>query len=305
MIDAPRRRRIVDAHQHFWDLDHNHHPWLQESPPRSFRYGDTTALRRNYLPADYRRDAADLEVVATVYVEAEWSADDPVGEQTWLARLKTKERLPTVSVAQAWLARPDVAETLAAEAAFPFVRGVRQKPRAALRAEDARRGATGSMDDPHWRAGFALLEQYGFSFDLQAPFWHADAAAALARDFPRTPIIINHTFLPSDRSEEGLAAWRRALSQVAAAPNVMLKISGLGLPGRPWDAQANRPVIRDAIAAFGTERTMFASNYPVDRLVGPFSQIFAGFMAAVAGMPAAIQDALFEGNARRIYRIPN
>ena len=124
------------------------------------------------------------------------------------------------------------------------------------------------MDDPKWRRGYALLEKHGFSFDLQTPWWHLDAAAELARDFPDTQIIIVHTGMPVDRSEEGLAAWRAALEVAAAQPNVAIKISGLGRPGLPWTLTANGPVIRDAINIFGPERAMFASNYPVDSLAG-------------------------------------
>ena len=97
------------------------------------------------------------------------------------------------------------------------------------------------MDDPKWRRGYALLEKHGFSFDLQTPWWHLDAAAELARDFPNTQIIIVHTGLPVDRSEEGLAAWRAALETVAAQPNVAIKISGLGRPGLPWTLDRERP----------------------------------------------------------------
>ena len=68
----------------------------------------------------------------------------------------------------------------------------------------------------------------------------------------------------------------------AGQPNVALKISGLGRRGLPLTVEANAPVIRDAIAIFGVERCMFASNYPVDKLAGAFTTIFDGFRAAVA-----------------------
>src|SRR5205823_6630060 len=84
------------------------------------------------------------------------------------------------------------------------------KPPAASAREQAVRGAPGSMDDPRWRRGFALLERHRLSFDLQTPWWHFDAATALARDFPNTPIIINHTGLPAVRSPDGLRGWRNA-----------------------------------------------------------------------------------------------
>jgi predicted TIM-barrel fold metal-dependent hydrolase len=159
------------------------------------------------------------------------------------------------------------------------------------------------MDDPRWRAGYALMERYGLSYDLQTPWWHLDAAADLARDFPRTALIINHTGLPADRSADGITGWRNALAKVALQPNVFIKISGLGRRGEPWTVEANGPVIRETIAIFGADRCMFASNYPVDRLAGPFDTIYRGFFAAVADRRVAEQLQLFHGNAQRVYRL--
>jgi predicted TIM-barrel fold metal-dependent hydrolase len=192
---------------------------------------------------------------------------------------------------------------LAGQAACPLVRGVRHKPASAPAPGEARRGAPGSLDDPRWRAGYALLARHRLSFDLQTPWWHLDAAAELARDFPATQIVLNHTGLPSDRSAEGLAAWRRALERLAAQPNVALKISGLGQPGLPWTVEANGPVVRTALAVFGVERCLFASNFPVDGLLARFDTIYAGFKAIVASLPPEQRRALFHDNAVRVYRL--
>src|SRR5437762_2346966 len=81
-------------------------------------------------------------------------------------------------------------------------------------------GATGTMQDERWLRGFALLDKYGLSWELRVPFWHLEEAAAVARAFPKTPIVLNHTGFPWDRSEEGLAAWRRAMAVLAREPNV-------------------------------------------------------------------------------------
>lgn len=294
---------VVDAHQHFWDLERNPYPWLQDPEPIPFRYGDYSALRRSYLPADYERDVAPYRIVKSVHVEAEWERSDPVAETRWLQALAAREGRPTACVAHAALDRADAPEILAAQAAHPMVRGIRHKPAAAPSAAEARRGAPGSMDDPAWRRGYALLARHGLSFDLQTPWWHMDAAAALAADFPDTRIIVNHTGLPADRSPEGLAGWRHALAQAADAPNVALKVSGLGQPGLPWTEAANVPVIRDAIAIFGVERCLFASNYPVDSLVASYGTILRGFLAAIADRPPAERRMLLHDNAQRIYRL--
>jgi predicted TIM-barrel fold metal-dependent hydrolase len=294
---------IVDAHQHFWNLDRNPHPWLADEPPVNFRYGDVAPLRRNYLPKDYFADSAGHRVVATVHMEAEWDPRDPVGETKWLAGLRKETGFPTAAIGQAWFGREEIGDVLAGHAAYDFMRGVRQKPKAAASPAEVKFGAPGSMSDPHWRNGYALLEQHGLSYDLQAPWWHMAEAADLARDFPRIPIIINHTALPADRSAEGLAGWRKALEIVAVQPNVSLKISGIGLRGERWSAEKNAPIVRDAIRIFGADRCMFASNFPVDGLVGSFDTIFSGFKAIVAELPEAQQRALFHDNAVRIYRL--
>ena len=67
---------FIDAHQHFWDLDRHSYPWLQGEPVR-FRYGDYTALKRNYLPADFERDAQGCLPAKTVHIEAEWNRATP------------------------------------------------------------------------------------------------------------------------------------------------------------------------------------------------------------------------------------
>ena len=157
------------------------------------------------------------------------------------------------------------------------------------------------MSDTRWRDGYALLARHGLHFDLQVAHWHLPEAAVLARDFPETTVIVNHTGLPPDRSEAGLAAWRASLEVIAREPNTAIKISGLGIPGRPWTVEANAPVVLDAIRIFGAGRCMFASNFPVDRLGGGFADIFNGFLAITAGLPEIERRALFHDNAVRYY----
>ncbi len=289
----PRDRRLtlVDAHHHFWDPATNPYPWLSPTPLPTLRYGDYAALRRRYLPQDYARDTAGWVIAGTVHVEAEWDRADPVAETRWLAEVRRRHGWPTVAVAHAALQGDGVDAVLAAHAAFDFVRGIRQKPE------------PGQMSDARWRRGYARLAPHGLSYDLQAPFERRAEAAGLARDFPDTRIVVNHTGLPVDHGEDGLKAWRRALETVAAQPSVALKVSGLGGPDQSWPVEANRRVVRDAIAIFGVARCLFASNYPVDSLCASFDAIFRAFDGFTADLPEADRRALFSDNARRIYRM--
>ena len=229
---------------------------------------------------DYRADSARWRVVKGVYVEAEWDPRDPLGEMQFIAKLRKDGGFPTVAIAQAWLDRADCEVVLEGQARHAFVRGVRHKPK------------LGMMDDARWRAGYARLGPLGLHFELQAPWRQIDEAARLARDFPDTLIVLNHTGLPSN----DVSGWHAAMSHLAQYPNVAAKISGLG--GVP-----RREVVLAAIEIFGTQRAMFASNYPVDSLRASFDAIYGAFDEITRGFPAAERRALFHDNAVRIYRM--
>ena len=291
---------IVDAHQHFWDPIANDHPWLRPDVMIPFRYGDYSALKRPYLPDDYRKDAADHAVCETVYVETEWDPTDPIGETRYVEQLRGDYGLPTVVVAHACLDRADAADVLAQQAAFPFVRSVRHKPRANRSPADASPGGT---TDAQWRRGYAMLGSNKLRFDLQTPWWHLAEATRLALDFSDTPIILNHTGLPADRSAAGIAGWKAAIKTFASCPNVAVKISGLGQQGQPWTVAANRDIVLTTIDLFDPSRCMFASNFPVDSLCGSFHTIFGGFREIVRSFSAGEQRGLFHDNAIRIYGI--
>ncbi|MCY4451387.1 MAG: amidohydrolase family protein [Immundisolibacterales bacterium] len=295
---------LIDAHHHLWDLDRNYHPWLCDDPPVEGRHGDYRAIRRSYLTEDFRRDWDGLPVVGSVYVEAEWDPSDPAGETAWAASVAEETGFPTVIVAQAWLRRGDVEEVLARQAGFERVRGVREKPAVAAHPNEVVPYAPGSMSDPAWQEGYAKLETHGLSFDLQAPFWHLPEARALAERFPGITIILDHCGLPSLRTPEGLAAWRKCMRTLAEAPNTAVKISGLGEPQLPgWSVRTHRDVVLETIDIFGVDRCMFASNYPVDRLYAPYGTILRGFQAMVGRFSLAERRRMFCENAMRWYRI--
>ncbi|ACL62724.1 amidohydrolase family protein [Methylobacterium nodulans] len=292
---------VVDAHQHFWDPLINPHPWLRPEARIPFRYGDYSAIKRRYLPNDYLADAAGHDIRETVYVETEWDPSGPIDETRYASSLAERYGLPNAIVAQAWLDRSDVQPVLAAQAAFPLVRSVRHKPGGPASPDRVGQQRT-LMSDDAWRRGYALLEGHSLHFDLQTPWWNLHEAVRLARDFPRTTIVLNHAGLPSDRSADGLKGWHRAMAAFAEEPNVRVKISGIGQPGRPWTVADNGWIVEEIIALFGPARTMFASNFPVDSLCGTFDTIWSGFKQIVSRYSIEHQRRLFCDTAREIYR---
>jgi predicted TIM-barrel fold metal-dependent hydrolase len=164
-------------------------------------------------------------------------------------------------------------------------------------------GAPGSMQDPRWLDGFARLERYGLSWDLRVPYWHLHEAAGVAAAFPRTPIVVNHTGFPWDRSDAGLAAWRRAMEAIARQPNVHLKVSELGLRDRAWDVESNRRVVLDAIGIFGIERCMFATNFPVAGLRIDYDTLVRATRRMLEHLDDADRHRFFVANAVAFYRL--
>ena len=297
--------QVVDPHVHFWDLDTHHYPWLA-NPGVSF-VGDARVLKHNYLPADLLRDAGEIDVLKVVHVEANHDPADPVEETRWLQSLAKQEGqargLPNGIVAAVDLSAESAAATLAAHAAFPNLRGIRQ---ILNRHPDPLYNYVGRdyLRDATWRRNFALLARFGLSFDLQLYPSQMEEAAALARAHPEIQLVVNHAGMFVDRdSVAGYRAWRDGMRGLADCPNVAVKISGLAMFDHAWTVESLRPYVLQTIDTFGGERAMFASNFPVDRQFGSYGDLWHAYAAIVSGASASEQRALFVSNAERIYRI--
>lgn len=293
---------ILDAHHHLWDLEGQlRYPWLTNNEHAYM--GENSALRRTYLPPEFKRDCALHNVIGTVHVEAECDRSMQVAETRWLTKIAAEHGMPNAIVAHAWIDEPNSDEILSEHKKFPLVRGIRTKPIIATGPGDTSvRGKPRSMQDPKWRKGLALLEKHDLSWDLRVPFWHLEEAAEVVREHPKLRIVLNHHGYAFDRTPEGLAIWRRGMERLAACPNVWCKISALNIATQPWTLAANKPLILDTISMFGADRCMFASNFPVDGLKGSWDYIYSQFKLAVAHLPLADRHKLFADNAIAFYR---
>jgi predicted TIM-barrel fold metal-dependent hydrolase len=295
---------IIDAHHHLWDLRLNRHPWLDAAAGARGGLGDLALLRRNYLPANYARDAQRQPIVATIHVEAGWVADDCLGETRWLETLDKPGGIAARYVVHVPLAHPDAPALIEAQAAFRRVVGVRDI--LSWHRDPARRFAAqdGMMDQPVWRARLALLARHGLVFDLMVFPHQLAAAARLAAAFPDQPFVLNHCGSPIDRDVEGMRVWRDGVALLARQKNVSVKISDLVAYDHDWTLDSLRPVVLHCIDCFGAGRAMFASDFPVAKLNASFDEVFDSFKAIVAEFPASEQHALFCGTASRIYHLP-
>lgn len=295
---------IVDAHHHLWDLSRGRYPWLQQAyNPKEFFLGDYQPLCRNFLPPDYRAASAGCNVVATVHVEAERDRSEQMAETAWLHELHAQHGFPNAVVAHAWLDRPDTEECLLNHLRYPLVRGIRSKPVTAATPEQSVQGQPGTMQDEAWLRGLSLLDKHGLSWDLRVPAWHLPEAAEVAAQFPRLPIVLNHHGFAWDRSTEGLKRWRSAMEVLARQPNVHVKLSEFGLRDRAWNWEENARVVRETLAIFGSQRCMFASNFPVAGLRIGFRDLADGVLRMLDGLTLEQQRAVMGDNALRFYRI--
>ncbi len=298
---------IIDPHHHLWALakDRVRYPWLAQGAVHPM--GDYTAIRRDYLIADLLEDTKNQGLVKSVHVEAGAHPDDAVAETAWLQEIADgpdSRGFPQGIVAHADLADPGIEAILAGHCEHANMRGIRyilnfdaDEPIHCV----APRGDM--MDDAAWRAGYALLEKFGLSFDLQLLWPQMGDALRLMSDYPDVPVILDHAGMPVRRDAEYLAGWRRAMAALAAAPNLAVKISGFGMFERDWTVDSIRPHVLFVIDTFGVERCMFASNFPVDKMMGSYDTHWNAFRAIIAGFSEDEQDRMLRRNAERHYRL--
>ncbi|MDB5522339.1 MAG: hypothetical protein JWM58_102 [Rhizobium sp.] len=282
----------------------NKHPWLAPSNGAVQALGGLEKLRHNYLPADYLRDAARHNVVATVHIEALWDASEPVGETKWLESLDKSGGVAMRYIAAAPLGTPQAAAVIAEQASFERVAGIRgilsYHPTESGKSFVARPDIAA---DPDWRRDVGLLADAGLHLELMAYPYQAQAVAELAAVFPKLQIIVNHCASPVDRDGAGMQRWRDGLAVMAARPNVALKISNPGAYDPDWTEASIEAVVMNCIDAFSPDRCMFGTDYPVAKLQMNFDQIFSNFKRITADFPIADQRALFHDNALRFYRL--
>jgi predicted TIM-barrel fold metal-dependent hydrolase len=284
---------FVDTHVHFWNLkDPNlRYAWLDRDWDHPV-LGDIDGLKvLKYLAGHYISETRFQNVSKCVHVQAAIGSDDPVEETRWLQEQADRLGFPHGIVAHTDLAGADAEETLDRHLESANMRGVRDF------------GADGHLDDPAWEAGYALLARNDLVFCLDVLPENLGQARALAERHPDVVLCIDHASFPRQRGDDYLQMWRRGLDEAADAPNVVIKISGLGMCDNAWTVDSLRPWVLGCIEAFGVERSVFGTNWPVDRLYSSYGDVVNAYEEIIADFSAGEQEALFSKNAERIFRI--
>lgn len=274
---------VVDAHHHLWENR------------------DDLGGPASYLLDDLLADASELRLVQSVHLEA--VPQDPLAEALWLQEMADEHGFPHAIVASARLQEPGAEAALEALSAISNVRGVRQILNRHIDPAAPYDPQHELMEERAWSRSFARLATLGMSFDLQVYPSQLARAARLASDHPSTLVILNHAGMPPQRDSETLAQWRSGLKLLAAQPNTAAKISGIGMTDNHWSVASMRPIVLGVIDAFGADRSMFASNFPVDKRWSTYSAIYESFDEITSDFTRDERAGLFAGNARRFYRM--
>lgn len=272
----------VDAHHHFWDLESGLYAWptAADGP-----------IHRTFAPADLAPELSEAGIDATVVVQATDSLADTD------AMLAAASRNPWIAGVVGWL---PLADRAAAEQEL-----------------DARAsGLCGVRHLIHWeadstwllqpaiQAGLALLASEGLPFDVVAVFPdHLPLVPAVAAAHPDLVLVVDHLAKPPFRSD-GWERWVADIQRAATVPTVRAKVSGLDTAAGPgWTVDEIRPAWEVALEAFGPDRLMFGSDWPVCRLVSSYGQVVSALGELAAELSPSERDRVLGGTAVDVYRL--
>lgn len=272
----------IDAHQHFWTYDADEYAWIDDR---------MTALRRDFLPSDARREMDAARIGSCIAVQARQTLD----ETAWL--LDLSDRFPFIAGVVGWvdLQAPDVAAQIARFTGHPRFVGVRH----IVQSEPA-----GFLERPAFRRGIAHLEPLDLTYDILVYARQLTEAIAFARAFPRQRFVLDHLGKPDVRGHE-YQAWRAHIDDLAALPHVCCKLSGLVTEAdwASWTPGQLRPYLDAALEAFGPERLMLGSDWPVCTVAAAYTEVISLTRDAIGEYSVAEQERMLGGTAREFWRI--
>lgn len=287
------RLEFIDSHVHFYDFKHDKLVWSWLAPDVDHPLiGNIDAIKAiRFRVENFAAETRFCNVVGAVHVQAAIGSDDPVDETAWIQSQHDEGVLPLAIVGDARMQAADVESQLERHAQFSMMRGIR----------DFAQGDY--LVDPDFHRGYALLEKYNLAYDLDCLWENMAKAGDLAMKFPNIRLVLGHAGFPQERDDQYFANWRDGMRRLAAADNAVCKISGLGMRDPAWTVESIRPWVLASIEAFGVDRCMFGTNWPVDRLFSSYVDVVDAYHEIVADFSDEEKRQLFSGNARTYYRM--
>jgi predicted TIM-barrel fold metal-dependent hydrolase len=276
---------FVDTHQHLWDLAQFPYSWCASVPK----------LNRSFRLDDYRAAAAGVDIVKTVFMEADVDEPHLLDEARHIQSLADQNPLIAGIIASCRPERDGFREQLGELSKLPKLRGVRR----VLHTMPVE-----TSQSPLFSDNLNLLPEFGLTFDLCVAARQLPAGIDLVRRCPNVTFVLDHCGVP-DVKGKALDPWRDRLGELARFPNVNCKISGLVAYADPdhWTTDDLRPWVEHVLEQFGWDRVLWASDWPVCTLSATLKQWVDTALELTADASAADREKLFRRNAERIYRV--
>lgn len=278
--------KIIDTHQHLWDLERFSFSWCARTPQ----------LNRSFLMEDYLAAIQGAELVQSVHVEADVDEQFMLAETQYILDLAARDDNPLQAVVA--VVRPehgDFRVYLESIANDPHLKGVRR----IFHTEPDE-----LINHPLVVENIKSLANDNLSFDLCVLARQLPLAVKLVESCPRVSFILDHCGNPPIKDGE-LDSWRAHMRTMSALPNVVCKISGIvtNADHERWTPDDLRPVVEHVIEIFGWDRVMFGSDWPVCTLAVTFQQWLDALLYLTSQASSEQRQKLFHDNALRVYRI--
>lgn len=273
---------IIDAHQHFWKVSRGDYFWMTD---------DVATIRRDILPADLERFAPSLGIAGTVLVQAA----PTVAETAFLLKLAAGSTLVRGVVGWVDFEAPDLAPTLDRLQRNPKLKGIRPM------LQDIEQ--TDWILRPPVLRGLERVQDAGLRFDALIQPRHLDVMLNVVQRFPALPIVIDHCAKPVIRNGTDPGnRWRDGMSALAEHAQVHCKLSGLATEHGPgWSKETLAPVADHVLRAFGPQRVMWGSDWPVLELAGDYESWLACARELTASLDEPARERVFWRTASSFY----
>ncbi|WP_126247244.1 amidohydrolase family protein [Chitinophaga rhizosphaerae] len=273
----------IDAHQHFWQFDPVRDAWITE---------EMNVIRRDFLPADLAPLLKSAGIDACVAVQA----DQSEAETQFLVDCAKGSDIVKAVVGWVDLRSPNVAERLAFWAGEPLVKGFRHI-------------VQGEPDDgfllrEDFNNGIAALKKHGFTYDVLVFPRQLPAVEQFVERHPEQPLVIDHLAKPYIKKKE-IGDWTKHIRRIARSPQVHCKLSGMVTEAdmQNWKEADFRPYLDTVLEAFGPERLMYGSDWPVCLLAADYARQKSIVDNFISALSASEQQRIMGNNAAAFYNI--
>lgn len=273
----------IDAHQHFWQYDPVRDSWID---------GTMSVLKRDFMPDDLRRDMESCKTTGSIAVQADQSEE----ETRFLLKLAAENPLIKAVVGWVDLQADDVAKRLEHFAKNPHFKGVRH----IVQAEADER----FMLRPNFLRGIEALARHGLTYDILINPNQLGMALELVRQFPNQPFVLDHIAKPLIK-DQVFDPWKDQLQQLAKFPNVYCKVSGLITEAdwHAWKPEDIYPYLDIIFEAFGTDRLMYGSDWPVCQLAGSYEVVCELLTCYLKPFSEEDKNKIWGQNAVKFYNL--